>query len=126
MMKRSLAVILAFLVGVGMTALAQNAQSPKDAVAIDPTHHHVVLDNARVRAYEVMASRGDKSPMHTHPPVVVVSLGTTRLAMTTPDGKKAILDLHPGQVLWLENVEHSWEVLSGELHVVAMEPKKAT
>jgi hypothetical protein len=120
-MKRSIALILSFLAGIGLTALAQ---STKDAVAIDPTHHNVVLDNARVRAYEVMAPRGDKSPMHTHPPVLVVSLGTTRLGMTLPDGKKSILDLHPGQVLWLENAEHAWEVLAGELHVVAVEPKK--
>lgn len=119
-MKRALSLVLAFLVGGAVTALTQTS---KDAVEIDPAHHHVVLDNPRVRAYEVLADRGDKSPMHTHPPVLIVSLGTARLRMTGPDGKAAILDLHPAQVLWLENVEHSWEVLEGQIHVVAVEPK---
>ena len=89
----------------GVSALTQ---SSKDAVAVDPTHHHVVMENPRVRVVEVLAAPGDKSPMHTHPPLVAVSLGKARLRMTTPDGKISIFDLHPGQVLWMENVEHSW------------------
>jgi hypothetical protein len=122
-MKRSLTLVLAFLVGAGVSVLAQSAQSSKDAVAVDPTHHHVVMENARVRVFEVLADIGDKSPMHTHPPVAVVSLGKARLRMTAPDGKRSIFDLNPGQVLWFENVEHSWEVLAGQVHVVAVEVK---
>ena len=120
-MKRSLSLVLAFLLGGAVTALTQGAS--KDAVAVDPTHHHVTMENPRVRVFEVQAGPGDKSPMHTHPPVVVVSLDTARLRMTLPDGKSSILDLHPAQILWMENVEHSWELLSGRLHVVAVEPK---
>jgi hypothetical protein len=38
-----------------------------------------------------------------------------------PDGRKSILDLHPAQVLWMEKVEHSWELVAGERHIVAVE-----
>ena len=124
-MKRSLTLVLAFLLGGGVTALTQTAltQSARDAVVVDPTHHHVIMDNPRVRVFEVLAAPGDKSSMHTHPPLVAVSLGTARLRMTTPDGKSSILDLHPAQVLWMENVEHSWELLAGQVHLVAVEVK---
>ena len=121
-MKKAPSLVLAFLLGGGATAVTQSA---KDAVEVDPTHHHVILENPKVRVFEVMAERGDKSPMHSHRPLVAVSLGKGRLRMATPDGKSSIFDLHPGQVIWMENVEHSWELLAGEVHLVAVEPKGA-
>ena len=121
-MKRSLTLVLAFVLGAGVSGLTQ---SSKDAVAVDPTHHHVIMENPRVRVFEVLAAPGDKSSMHTHPPLVAVSLNKARLRMTTPDGKSSIFDVHPGQAIWMENVEHSWEVLAGQVHIVAVEAKRA-
>lgn len=121
-MKRYVGITLSFLVGVVLMAAAQRA---KDAVAIDPDNHHVVLENAHARVFEVRAAPGGKSPMHSHPPLVLVSVGSARAKLTLPDGKTSILDLRPGQVLWLENPEHSWELLAGDLHVVAVEVKSA-
>lgn len=64
--------------------------------------------------------------MHSQPPFVLVSLGQARLQMTLPDGEVAILDLLPGEVMCLEAVtQHSWKMLSGEAHVVAVEVKSA-
>ena len=119
-MKRWLTLVVAFLLGAGVHALTQGS---RDAVALDPTHHHVIMENPRVRVFEVLAAPGDKSPMHTHQPLVLVSFSKARLRMTTPDGKSSIFDLNPAQVLWLENVEHSWELLAGQVHLVAIEVK---
>jgi quercetin dioxygenase-like cupin family protein len=121
-MKRSIGLSAAIFAAAAGTALAQGA---KDAVAVDPTHHHVIMENERVRVFEVLAAPGDKSPMHTHPPLVAVSLGKARLRMTTPDGKSMIFDVNPAQAIWMENVEHSWEVLAGQVHIVAVEAKRA-
>ena len=96
-----------------------------DAVAVDPDVHHVILENDQVRVFDARAAKGRKSPMHSHSPFVFVSLGTARMSLTLPDGKTAILDTYPGQVMWLENAEHSWELLSGEAHVIAVEVKSA-
>jgi hypothetical protein len=63
--------------------------------------------------------------MHSHPPLLLVSIGSARVKVTAPDGTKQILDLRPGMVVWRDNVEHSWELLAGELHVVAVEVKSA-
>ncbi len=120
-MRRSSLAVIAVLVAVGAAA----APASRDAVLVDPDHHHVVLENDRVRVYEGLASFGAKSPMHTHPPIVVVSLSKARLRMTAPDGKRSILDLNPGQALYLENPEHAWEVLAGQLHLVVVEVKPA-
>ena len=121
-MRRSSGLLLLFFSAGAATALAQDA---RDAVALDPTHHHVILENNHVRIFEVLAAPGDTSPMHTHPPLVVIGLDKARLRMKTPDGSTSIFDLNPGQVLWLENVEHSWELLSGLVHGFGVEVKAA-
>ncbi len=45
--------------------------------------------------------------------------------MTAPDGTKQMLDLRPGMVIWLDGVEHSWELLAGEIDLVAVDVKSA-
>ena len=121
-MRRYLGVVLSFLVGMVLVATAQKS---RDGVVVDPDVHKVVLENEHVRVLEVRAAPGRKSPMHTHPSLVLVSVGSARVKLTLPDGKNSMLDLKPGQVLWLENPEHSWELLAGDLHVVAVEIKSA-
>jgi hypothetical protein len=100
-------------------------QDAMDAVAVDPSHHHVILENDHVRVFEVLAAPGDTSPMHTHPPLVLVSLDKARIRIAGPDGSPSILDLNPGTVLWLENVEHTWKLLAGQIHLFAVEVKAA-
>lgn len=121
-MKLRSAFALFVLMLVAPPALAQSAP---DAVAIDPTHHQVVLENDHVRVMQALASPGARSPMHSHPPFVFVSLNRARLRMTAPDGSSSIFDLHPAQVLWMENAAHSWELLSGQGEVIGVEVKAA-
>ena len=106
-------------------ALPAVARKSNDAVAVDPDVHHVLLENDHVRVFDARAGKGRKSPMHSHPPFVFVSLGTARVKMALPDGKNVIFDTYPGQAMWMENVEHAWEILSGEVHVIAVEVKSA-
>ena len=105
--------------------LAVNAQGSRDAVAVDPTHHHVLFENDHVRVFRALAAPGARSPMHTHPRRILVSLATARLRFALPNGSTPIFDLSPGQVLWMENDEHGWEMLSGQVHVIGVEVKSA-
>jgi hypothetical protein len=115
-----------FLILLGTSTAALTDEHAPDAVEIHPEVHHVLIDNEHVRVFRAMASAGDTSPMHSHPPFVLISLGQARLKMTLPDGSTAIFDLLPGDVHWLgDGLEHSWEMLSGEAHVVAVEVKSA-
>jgi hypothetical protein len=121
-MNRDWAIALAFALGLTVSASAQKA---KDAVIVDPKVHNVLFENDHVRVFDARAAKGRKSPMHSHPPFVFVSLGTARLGLTLPDGKNVVLDTYPGQVIWMENAEHAWELLSGPAHVIAVEVKSA-
>jgi quercetin dioxygenase-like cupin family protein len=122
-MARKLLVSWVLLLGFGVApAWAQRAQ---DATIADSDVHQVAFQNDHIRVLEVRASHGTKSPAHSHPPVLVVSIGSARVKLTAPDGTKQMLDLRPGMVVWLDAVEHSWELLAGELHVVAVEVKSA-
>jgi hypothetical protein len=101
------------------------AQTVQDSTIVDPDAHKVALENEHVRVLQVLADPGWKSAMHSHPPLLLVSLGTARVRFTYPDGKKEIFDLRPGTVFWIDGVEHAWELLAGEVNVVAVEVKAA-
>jgi len=119
--------LVRFMVVAGLIlgATAAGAQSVPDALVADPDVHQVMLDNEHVRVFRALAAHGAKSPMHSHPPLVIVSLGTGRVRLTLPDGKKQVLDLYPGFALWIPGTEHSWELLAGEVNIVAVEVKAA-
>ncbi len=122
-MRARVTALLAFCLGVGLaTAVAQKS---KDSTVVDPDVHQVVFENDHVRVLEARAAHGAKSPMHSHPPLLLVSIGSARIKFTSPEGTKQILDLRPGMVVWLDGVEHSWELLAGEIHVVGVEVKSA-
>ncbi|MGK2936066.1 MAG: hypothetical protein ACSLFE_12605 [Gemmatimonadaceae bacterium] len=108
-----------------VTSLPAAAQGAPDAVAVDPAHHHVLFENDHVRVFRALASPGARSPMHSHPPFVFVGLATARLQLATPTATNVIFDVHPEQVLWMENAEHSWEMIAGQAHIVAVEVKAA-
>jgi hypothetical protein len=101
------------------------AQAPGNAVDVDADVHRVLMENEFFRVFDARAAKGTKSPMHSHAPMVLVSIGKARFRMATPDGKSAIFDLNPGQALWVQNAQHAWELLAGELHAIGVEIKSA-
>ncbi len=123
-MRRTLTLLFVFCLGAGLaTAVAQKS---KDGTVADPDVHQVVLENDHIRVLEARAAPGYKSPMHSHPPLVLVGIGSARVKFTAPDGQTQIFDIRPGTVLWRDQpIEHAWELLAGNLHVVAVEVKSA-
>jgi hypothetical protein len=115
---------IAILLSIPPLAAGQ-ALPPDDAVAVDPDVHRVIIENEHIRVFDARASRGTKSPMHTHPPMVLVGIGKARFRMTLPAGKPQLFDLDPGQVRWVQDARHSWELLAGELHAIGVEIKSA-
>lgn len=98
-----------------------------DAVTVDPGVHHVVMENEHVRVFQVLASPGARSPMHSHSRgMVLISAGRARVNLTNSDGSRAALDLHPGQVIWLDpGATHSWQLPAGTLQLTVVEVKAA-
>jgi hypothetical protein len=114
-----------FVLALGSGWSSAAAEAVQDAVIVDPDAHQVMLENDHVRLIRAIASPGHKSAMHSHPALAVISLGTARVRVTYPDGKQQILDLHPGMAFWSDGIEHSWELLAGEVNVIAVEVKAA-
>jgi|GEM_PF-4514163 len=114
-------------VTIAMLALGhiQAAEHSREAVQIDPDSHQVVFENEHVRVIENLSSAGKTSPMHTHGSMLIVSLDLARLRVTLPGGESSIVDLRPGQVMWTDDPEHAWQLLAGQLHVIAIEVKSA-
>ncbi len=100
-------------------------QKARDATEVSPDIFRVLLENASVRVVEFRAARGQKMPMHTHPPYVSVNMSRPRLKVTYPDGKSEVQEPIPGDVVWSEAVEHAGEVVSGSVHAILVEVKGA-
>jgi hypothetical protein len=64
--------------------------------------------------------------MHSHPSMLFIGVGSGRQKVTWPDGETQIVDLNPGMVAWRDDpLEHAWEMLAGEVHVILVEVKSA-
>jgi quercetin dioxygenase-like cupin family protein len=122
-MRTVMTLLAAALLAAG--AAHADDRASREATLVDRESHTVVFENEHVRVIENISAPGKTSPMHTHGSMVLVSIGLARLKLTLPDGEDMIFDLRPGQVLWMDNPEHSWEMLAGQLHVVAIEVKSA-
>lgn len=116
--------VAALLIAFAPTA-AQEAGEIQDATIGAPGAHAVEFENDHVRVISAIASAGHKSPMHSHPPLVVVSMDTARIKFTNADGSEAIVNFRPGMVFWLDGTAHEWELLAGEINVIAVEVKAA-
>jgi beta-alanine degradation protein BauB len=121
-MKKAFVLSCSLLLALGLVFASQHS---RHAVTVDPDVHHIVLENDHIRVFEAKAAPGYKSPMHTHLPFLLVSLDQARIKLTMPDGQKSILDVRPGQIIWVDGTEHSWELFSGNLHVIGVEVKSA-
>jgi len=121
-MRSILLAVTAVILTAGSTFASERAP---DGVIADPDSHVVVFENEHVRVIENISSPGKASPMHSHNTMLIVSVDLARLKLTVPGQEPMIVDLRPGQVMWMENPEHAWELLAGQLHVIAIEVKSA-
>jgi hypothetical protein len=123
-MKKQLCVAVLLCICGVTTVFAQKA---RDSAVIDPAVHHVMFENEHVRVIDARAAPGWKSAMHAHAPMVFVNFGTARQKVIAPDGKTRLVDLNPGTVLWVDQpFDHSWELLSGDVHAILIEVKSAS
>lgn len=80
-----------------------------DPVKLDPKHHIVLVENDRVRAIRTILEPHLKSPMHQHPPYVVVYITELHTTMKLADGKLIDNVRKPGEIAWRDALEHQTE-----------------
>jgi quercetin dioxygenase-like cupin family protein len=95
-----------------------------DAVTVDSKHYSIESENDHVRVVRARYGPGEKSQMHSHPDLVVISLGDADVRFTYPDGRTEEVHMTPGQAMIMPAVTHLPENLSDQpFEVVLVELK---
>jgi quercetin dioxygenase-like cupin family protein len=120
---RHLSLISALATLAFLAACNQNPSSDgqfANGVETDPNHYAVEFENEYVRVIRVKYSPGDVSTMHSHNPLLAVSLTGGLGEFTSPDGAVEVRPaLEPGMILADAGDPHSVKSIyeSNEEHV---------
>ena len=107
-MRRALFVAVVFLFPAAPLAMGH------DPVKVDPNpkHYKVEFENEQVRVWRVHFGPKETSPVHEHPPSVVISLTDARLKFTLADGKTEERTATAGSVRYRAAIKHAAENLN--------------
>ena len=104
--------------------MAMQAVHSPDPVAIDPGHYAVEFENEKVRVLRIRYGPHEKSEMHSHPPLVGIFLTPHRSRHVLPDGQVLEMEGKPGDVRYLDAIEHAPENSSdAPFELIAVELK---
>jgi len=85
----------------------------RDPVRLDPNHYSVETENDRFRVVRISYGPNEKSPMHQHPPGVVVMLTDADFKFTYPDGRTEDVQKKTGDFM---SATEPWEHLPENLN----------
>lgn len=86
----------------------------RDPVKLDPAHHSVDFENARVRVLRTILVPHLKSPLHDHPAYVVVYLTELHTTMAITGGKTVDNPRRKGEVAWRNAMQHATENIGSQ------------
>jgi len=81
----------------------------RDPARLDPKYHTVDFENDRVRVLRTVLEPHIKSPMHEHPPYVVVYVTELHTTMALSDGRLVDNVRRKGEIAWRDAMQHSTE-----------------
>ena len=116
-MNKVAALSLSFLVFSCPVVLGQ------DAMKYGVKHLTVLAEDQKVRVLRYAPFKGDKTPMHSHPPVVVYVVKGGRVKYTMPDGSTKVTELKTGEALIRPPVTHADEALD-DVEAILVEIKQ--
>ena len=124
-MKNLVYIIMSVLLATVALGFAPKTATAEDLVKVMPEDVKVMVDNDRVRVLDVLHKPGVKEPMHSHPDYVSVYMSSTRVKVTTPDGKTVEKDRKAGEVAYSGPTTHALENIgTADQHVIVIELKK--
>jgi len=104
--------------------LEQLRDPSRDPVVTDGDKYKVVLENDRVRVLEYRDSPGQRTTPHYHSDYVLCALSAFTRRFVLPDGKEAVREVRPGQVVWGKAQSHiGANVGATDTHVLIIELK---
>ncbi len=100
----------------------QEAWSDPAIVAADV--YKLVMENDKIRVFDVRFQPGQKAAMHGHPNHLVYVLADGNLRLTFPDGQSQEVALSAGQSLWMDAGPHETvNIGDAEAHNLVVELK---
>ena len=103
----------------------KNMEEMLDALQAAPNVTKLIMENDRVRVFDVWFKPGEKAAMHKHPDHVMYIFNDGKLKMTTLQGETQEVDLKTGQVIWMDAVSHTVENLGKTgVHFLVVELKE--
>jgi quercetin dioxygenase-like cupin family protein len=100
-----------FLGAVGL--LFSTVLPAQDPMQYGVRHLKVLAEDGKVRVLEYSPKKGDRTPMHSHPSMVVYVLKGGRVKFTLPDGSTKVSELKTGETILRAPVTHADEALDG-------------
>jgi hypothetical protein len=88
----------ASLVFVDLKATPAKSTFKDDAIKVDSTHNHVLLENDRVRVVRIRFEQGESGPMVDKRPRVIIARTDSHATVTFPDGHSETRDMKAGTV----------------------------
>jgi quercetin dioxygenase-like cupin family protein len=89
-----------------LLALSTNVYAQDPMKAASNVYRKVLLDNDQVRVLQVEFAPGDVAPWHQHPNHVIYALTAGKLEITDKDKPATVLDVKPGDTMYLPAVTH--------------------
>lgn len=86
----------------------------RDPAKLDPKYHTVDFENDHVRILRTVLAPHIKSPMHEHPPYVVVYVTELHTTMALSDGRLVDNVRRRGEVAWRDAMQHSTENIGSQ------------
>lgn len=102
------------LILVASVCLLSSAAFAQDPAKVDSQHCKVEFENAQVRVLHWKTGPHEKSPMHSHPAFVAISLTNGHERFTFPDGTTKEQVVKAGEATWSPAVTHASENLSDQ------------
>ena len=86
--------------------------------------YKLILENDRVRVFDVRFKPGQKAEMHGHPDHVIYVINDYTLNLMMPDGSSQEIPLKAGQTFWMNAGPHAAENIGKtEGHALVVELK---
>jgi beta-alanine degradation protein BauB len=86
--------------------------------------YKLILENDRVRVFDVRFRPGQKAEMHGHPDHVIYVISDYTLDLRMPDGSRQEIPLKAGQTFWMNAGQHAAvNIGKSEGHAVVVELK---
>src|SRR3984893_8211097 len=95
----------------------------QDVVQTGVKHIKVLAEDDKVRVLHFTPSKGDKTPLHSHPETVLYVVKGGKIRTTLADGTLTVVELKTGQTSLRPPVTHSDEALD-DIDAIIIELKK--